>query len=330
MSVLTDPAARGILRHAALRAMRAPSIHNTQPWRFVLTGDALEIHADPSRRLDVLDPRGRQLLTSCGCALLHARVAIEAAGRQALVLRFPDEHDPDLVACLRVGELHTYPGSSALDRAIDDRRTNRRAFSDEPVPESLVAELQRVAEQENAVLHHVARPEHRAAVVRLTALADRIERSDPAYLDELHRWTTDDQRRPDGVQAASVPYVGPEAEPAAGLTIRGFDVRGMGWLPAADGAESTECLLLLGTRQDDRRSWLRAGEALERIWLTLTDRGYWASPLTQLIEVRTTHEQLRAELHLTDHPDILLRVGRAPDVAPTKRRHAADVISEAG
>lgn len=58
--------------------------------------------------------------------------------------------------------------------------------------------------------------------------------------------------------------------------------------------------------------------------------GYWASPLTQLIEVRATHAQLRAELHLTEHPEILLRIGRAPDVAPTKRRLVADVIIEAG
>ena len=332
MSVLADPSAAGILHRAALRAIRAPSIHNTQPWRFVLTGDALEIHADRNRRLDVLDPRGRQLLISCGCALLHARIAIEAAGRKPLLLRFPDGRGSDVVASLWVGSPQRYPDSVTLETAIDDRRTNRRAFAAEPVPTSLISELQRVAAAEGTVLHHIEKPEQRAVIIRLNAQADRIERADPAYLEEIHCWTTADLRRPDGVQAASVPYVGPDSEQAtdqtAGLVIRGFDVRGMGWLPAANSTESTECLLLLCTRQDDPLDWLRAGEALERVWLTLTAHGYWASPLTQLIEVRSTHEQLRTELHLTDHPELLLRVGRAPYVEPTRRRAPADVIVE--
>jgi hypothetical protein len=56
------------LRRAAVRATLTPSVHNTQPWRFVLSGNALEIHADRSRPLRVLDPRGRQMTLSCGCA----------------------------------------------------------------------------------------------------------------------------------------------------------------------------------------------------------------------------------------------------------------------
>jgi len=86
------------LRRAAVRATLAPSIHNTQPWRFLLSADALEIHADPARQLRVLDHRGRQMTISCGCALFNARASIAAAGYDPPVERLPDPMQPDLVA----------------------------------------------------------------------------------------------------------------------------------------------------------------------------------------------------------------------------------------
>src|SRR5664279_2501176 len=95
---VTRPELINALRRAAVRATRAPSVHNTQPWRFVLNGDSLEIHADWSRQLRVLDPRGRQLLLSCGCALFNARVSLAASGHGARVERLVDPVSPELVA----------------------------------------------------------------------------------------------------------------------------------------------------------------------------------------------------------------------------------------
>lgn len=315
-----------LLRRAAQRAMRAPSIHNTQPWQFVVTDDSLEIHADYSRQLHVIDPRGRQLIISCGGALYNARVAIGASGYEPIVSRFPDRQRPDLVARIWIGGPRYWPGSGAMDRAIDRRRTNRRAFSTEPVPDWLTAELQLAARAEDTLLFSITRAEHRSAVVALSALAEQIEQGDPAYLAEVAAWSTDDPRRPDGVQAASVPYAGTLAGRRDPVPIRAFDVHGMGWLPATSGSDANQCLLLLSSHDDQPRGWLRTGEALEHVWLKLTDRGYWASPLTQVIEVRETHERLRVDLAVAGEPQVLLRVGRAPDVMQTKRRPLHEVI----
>src|SRR6478672_9324 len=137
--LLMDTVLTTAVRRAAVRATRAPSIHNTQPWRFVQRDGALEIRADWSRRLRVLDPTGRQLLLSCGCAVFNARAALAADGLGADVERFPEPQRPDLVA--RVvpkdvgkGEVETLL-SSELDAAIDVRRSNRRMFDDEVVPD---------------------------------------------------------------------------------------------------------------------------------------------------------------------------------------------------
>ena len=314
-------------RRAVASAARAPSIHNTQPWRFVLRAGVLEVHADRARWLRVLDPRTRQLTISCGCAVLNARVSLAAAGINLTVDRHRDPSRPDLVARLfatgGVGDHEL----ARLAGAIESRHTNRRRFEPEPVEESIVDALVAAARHEGATLVPVVREEHRAAVARLSQVADRFELADPAYRAELRQWTTDDPRRPDGVPAQAVPRV--DGTDQDEIPLRDFDSAGMGWLPGDTHSSSHQTLLLLTTERDDEDAWLRAGEALERVLLELTMHGYSASPLTQIIEVPHTHQLLRAELGLSGHPQLLLRAGRAPAVAPTRRRGLEDVLTVA-
>ena len=315
------------LRRAAVRATLAPSIHNTQPWRFVLSADALEIHADRSRQLRVLDPRGRQLTISCGCALFNARASIGAAGYGPQVYRLPDPMQPDLLARMLIGKpRRDWVPIGTLDEEAERRHTNRRRFSDEPVPPEDVAAFVEAADAEGAILFPVEREEHRQSTARLSRLADEIENVDPAYRAELRAWTTDDGRRRDGVPAAAVPHT--DAGSGDEIPIRDFDTRGMGWLPTETQSSTRQCLLLLGSVADDPVAWLRSGEALERVLLELTRRGYVASPFTQVIEVARTNAMLRQELALTMHPHVLLRVGRAPKTTPTRRRRLVDMIAE--
>jgi len=328
MTTLMNPQLTKALRRAAVRATLAPSVHNTQPWRFDLTPGGLEIHADRTRQLRLLDPHGRQLLLSCGCALFNARVALAASGYGATVERLADPARPDLVARIVIDAL---PGGgdadlANLDSAIEQRRTNRRQFSEEDVPENVVAALVDAANREGAEVFPIVRLEDRLATARLSQQADQLENLDPAYRAELRAWTTDDLRREDGVPAFAVPHVDGGSEDD--VPIRDFDTRGMGWLPTRTRSSLNQCLLLLGAREDNAMAWLRAGEALERMLLEITHRGYAASPLTQVIEVARTNEQLRQELRLRMHPHVLVRVGRAPATAATRRRRLVDVITE--
>src|SRR5436305_5180024 len=95
---------------------------------------------------------------------------------------------------------------------------------------------------------------------KLTKNADSVHLLIPAYRAEIRAWTTDDPRRPDGVQAMSVPRV--SGDPSDELPVRDFDSRGMGWLPARTGSADEQCLFLLSTAGDDRLNWLHAGQAL--------------------------------------------------------------------
>jgi hypothetical protein len=326
------------LRRAAIQATLAPSVHNTQPWRFVLGQRSIELHANWTRQLRVLDPSGRQLIISCGCALFNARVALAAAGFEAQIERLPDRTQPDLLARLTLPEalealeqastraVAPLTGSIAdLDPLIELRQTNRRQFTEDPVPADVVEALIEAARAEGAELFEIDREEHRLIAASLSQQADRQQNADPAYRAELRAWTTADPLRRDGVPALAVPHVNGSSHDD--FPIRDFDTTGVGWLPVETRSGIDQCLLLLGTAQDSPRAWLQAGEALERILLEVTRRGLAASPLTQVIEVPRTRAALQEELGLRMIPHILLRVGRAPKTPASRRLQLVSMLS---
>ena len=312
------------LRRAAVRAVLAPSVHNTQPWRLRLTEDRLELHADRARQLLVLDPTSRQLLVSCGCALMNARVALAGAGQNVQVRRNPHPMHGDLLAALTPAEGPADEVLAALDPVLEVRQTNRRQFNDERVPDSVISALQKAAEAEQAFLHIVTDPQERTAVANLSRRADHIENVNPAYRAELRAWTSNEPARGDGVPAHAVPQ--PNRNATDEVQIRNFDSHGAGGLPAATGSSQGQALVLLCTADDSPSDWLRAGEALERVWLEITRHGYQASPLTQITEVPSVRAELRDELRLAGYPHVLLRIGRAPATPPTRRRRLVEVL----
>jgi hypothetical protein len=301
-------------------------VHNTQPWRLALRGKSLELRADRERQLHVLDPVGRQLVISCGCAVLNARVALAAAGCDPTAVTFPDPAQPDLLARFEARPRWGVRGDllAALDKAIGTRRTNRRRFTVESLPGELLDTLVRAAAAEGSELLVVRDADQRRLIAELSRRADAIENADAAYRAEIRAWTTDDPRRGDGVQAMSVPHV--DAGAVDELPLRDFDPLGVGWLPAGTHSTGEQCLLLLGNRADDPPGWLSAGQALEHVLLEIARAGYAASPLTQAVEVPSVRSQLRSGLRTQMWPHLLLRVGYAPPTPATRRRPLAEVL----
>jgi nitroreductase len=329
MATLMGTAAATALRRAAVRSTYAPSVHNTQPWRLHLVSNQLRIYADRSRQLPVLDPSGRQLVISVGCAVMNARVALAGRGYDVTVERFPDKADPDLAAV--VGIAGDVSGSideslAALDDVIEARQTNRRRFTDEAVPEELLETLEKAALAEDSRLVIIRDPDQRVAVAALSQRADNIENLDPAYRAELRAWTSDDPERRDGVPALAVPHVTGESQDE--VPIRDFDTRGAGGLPSATHSTREQCLVLLCTAGDGQQDWLRAGEALERVLLEVTRHGFTASPLTQVTEVPAARAELRRELSLGIYPHVLVRIGKAPLTPRSRRRRLVEVLFE--
>lgn len=312
------------LQRAAARAVLAPSVHNTQPWRIRLGADSLEIAPDWGRQLTYLDPTGRQLMISVGCALLNARASLASEGLQVQVQRSASLEPGAAARITVVGSGHDEPALGALDSVAELRQTNRRRFEPDPVDGLVVDQLLRAAAAEGADLIPLTSLDTRLAVARLTQAADRLQSDDPAYRAELRAWTTSDPIRLDGVPAAAVPHGGPSSRDD--IPLRDFDTRGDAALPEQTESSINQCLLVLATAEDSPAAWLGAGEALERVWLEVFRSGLSASIFTSLVELAPAREQLRGALGTRKHPHALIRVGRAPRTPASRRRRLGEVL----
>lgn len=323
------PGEKPFATHAGVRrliaaAVAAPSVHNTQPWRFRrVDGDTLDLYADLDRLLTVTDPLGRGLGISCGAALFNLRLAIRMTGHDPRVLALPDPGArPDLLVTV-----HATPGAPPgpderlLHDMIPHRRTNRFPFDGRPLPKDVLNRLIAAAHDEDATLLLV-RGETARRVLDMVAAADDTLAADAAYRAELAYWT-----RPG---ADGVPYHAFGPRPGhGGPPMRDFGLSGTRHAHEGRGEtadfEADPQLAALFTRGDGLRDWLRAGQALQRVLLTATAHGVAASMFSQPLDLRPPqHRGDRAGPF--GYLQMLIRFGYGPPVPRVPRRPVSEVL----
>jgi nitroreductase len=316
------------LTWAAEVAVRAPSIFNTQPWRWRVAGDVLELWADRTRQLTATDPDGRMLTLSCGAALHHALTALAAGGDRTRVDLVPDAEQPDLLARVRVigGSVVTDSKQQLRFAAIGRRRTDRRAFGGAPVPQETLERLGQAAEENGAHLLVLGDDGVTDLAVAVSHAADS-EVDDPEYRAELDRWAYRPRFSGDGVPPATVPPTGGRRVP-----LRDFHLHDRPDGSTVDGErdEAARFAILWG-EGDGVVDWLRAGQALSAVLLEATVAGLAASPLSDVVEVAPARHLLGRALAGLGHPYLVLRFGtadpRAPEASP---RRPTDAVIEPG
>jgi nitroreductase len=307
------------------RACRAPSVHNTQPWRWRVSGTRIDLYADFTRQLVYADPSRRDLVISCGAALHHLQVAAAGLGWSARVRRLPDAADERHIASVLLKPSRISPDAVELLRAIDHRRTDRRRLSSWPVPDERLNSLASTGSSWGAQVLPVPGESTKDRLHRLTRRADIVQNRNERYVAELAAWTGSSAG--DGVPSAHIPsrFV---VEPADALNRRfpGGELDD----PVVEAEPSQDGMLIVCTSSDDTISRVRAGEALSAVWLHATRENLSVVPLSQAIEVDETRRRLQLDV-LGDlaFPQILLRVGWLPitrsELAPTPRRPLDEV-----
>jgi nitroreductase len=308
-------------------ARLAPSIHNSQPWRFVADGDRLDVLTDPARSTPAIDPLGRSMWLSCGAAVLNALVTARAAGRACAVSLGPTRNEPQLVATLTLGGRIAPAGEDHdLAHAVSRRHTVRTPFDRTPVPADVVRRLRYAVEGEHAWLAVVTRADEVVELAVLTGHAEAAENADDAYRDELSSWL-----RAAGADASDgIPLSLVEPGHAhSSVPLRSFVDAEAAVADDEDAPPPVErpLLAVIGTDGDQQVDWTRAGMAMQRLWLTATAEGLSASPMTQALDHAAFRARLSSVVGLENgHPQMLLRIGYGQQAESTGRRPMSDVL----
>lgn len=308
----------------AQAARLAPSIHNTQPWRFVPLEAGLAVHEDPTRALPVVDPTGRLRALSCGAAVTNAALTASVSGLRPVIDRRLSADDPTLIATILATD-HGRPAGSVPSEdqrrfdAIPRRRAHRRLHRHEPLTAHEVEVLR------EAVLGEGARPvipdaRRRRLLGALLRDAAHHQLSDPGFLEEVGSWIrhpTEGGAAGDGIPAASlgtVPY------PSDSLVHDGWDDDELDRLPIEDDLEAST-VVAIATLDDTRADHVVAGMALQRLWLEATARDLAVTFADQATQWSASRDQAAAAMGAPGALQVVVRVGHPlVDVPPTPRR----------
>lgn len=307
-------------------ACRAPSLHNSQPWRWIAEDTRVDLFLDRRQTVRSADRSGREALISCGAALDHFQVAMAAAGWATSVERFPNPNNLDHLAAIDF-TLIDYVTSARRDRAdaILRRRTNRLPFA-APKHWASFEPVLRSSFDNDLVTLDVLSDDARPRLAEAARLTEALRRYDDLYHYELRWWTAPVQRAEGIPQSALVS----ESDDRRVDVNRRFPIDPLDERSSA-GTYDEAKILMLSTITDNHVDALNCGEALSSILLECTMAGLATCPVTHITELESSRDMIRDfATHPATVPQVLIRVGIEPEgeLAPerTPRRPLSEVL----
>ena len=313
-------------------AILAPSGHNTQPWLFEVTDDAVALYADRTQALPVIDPGDRELVMSCGAALFNLLTAIRHFYLTPIVDTFPDKNDPDLLARVQLGdpEPDTPEAVHNLFRAIKKRRTNRLPFKRRPIPENDLAAFHQVAEAGGVGIKIITDLEEKQSLAALIAEGDKRQGANKHFRRELASWIHPSRsKRKEGLPGYAL-GAGDVESMVVPFLVRTFDWGNGQAARNMQLAEGSPALTVLYTAGDAEKDWLKMGQTLAHLLLMGTHFGVYASYLNQPLEVPELRAQVVKTLDITGYPQLILRMGFGPTPDATPRKPLREVLKTTG
>ena len=314
---------RELIRYATLAA----NGHNTQPWQFALTEDAIEIHPDYTRRLPVVDPDDRELWISLGCALENFLIAARAAG-------YADEVTyPETADTIRVRLTADTSQNSPLFKAIEHRQNTRSEYDGQPVKATDLDTVQALPLEPGVALRYVLNPSELETVLEYVNQGNLRQYADHAFVDELITWLRFNKK--EAIASCDGLFSRCSGNPEVPGWLGRMFVAGTKPQQQADidakKLRSSSGAVVITSETDDKATWVRTGQVYERLALKLTALNIKSAFLNQSIEVADLRLQLQSALGLGgSSPQLLLRFGYADAMPRSLRRPVDQVIITSG
>jgi hypothetical protein len=310
---------REFVRYASLAA----SGHNTQPWKFVIMENVIEIHPDLSRRLPAVDPGERELWISLGCALENLLVATRAGGYKPVVT-YPDSAD-----LIHIGLTVDSPQAGPLFDAIPLRQNTRSEYDGQAVKSADLDQVQALSLEPGIGLRFVTTPSDLKTMLEVVNQGNLVQYADKAFVDELIHWVRFNKKEAlgslDGLY--SVCSGNPEVPRWIGqMVVAGTRPQQQADVDAKKLLSSPGAVVIT-SEADDKTAWVQTGQVYERLALKMTSLNIKSAFLNQPIEVANVRSQFQNAIGLGNTlPQLLVRFGYADPMPRSPRRPVEEVL----
>lgn len=330
----TETKLKFLLKYAIL----APSSHNTQPWKFTVSNNYIDIYADLSRKLEYSDPSGRMIYTAIGCAVQNIKIAACHYGLSVQII-----YNHQLLTTLprytmRICLSETKSSNTSEDEYlfpfITQRASSRGRYRDAGIPQEVLVSLRKLLHDETVKACIITDKDVKSAIATYAGGAMKAKMSIRAFRNELAKWLrTNITLKRDGMPGSGhnmplgVSLIAP-------FILRHKDVSDFEQARAVKRVINFPAVCIISSREDNALEWIKSGELLERILLAITAAQMSASLMAAPIEVQPEREKLqRAIAEQNDEmkelfPQVFLGFGFSSIVAPhSPRRKLNDTLT---
>lgn len=296
-------------------AIFAPSLYNTQPWSFRILDHTVDIYADRSRGLAVVDSEDRYLTISCAAAIQLFETALKAFGFDFESSLYPDLNDPDLLGriTVRSNKPDHVPDEDML-RAIVNRTTIRRGFRSQSLPSAFRDGFVTRGHPFGVHLQVIESEDAQQLLLDHLLELERIQWEDAHFRREVESWMHPMRERTrDGVPVHRGEPLGPYL-----------------WGKYSEAPADATMLVALMLEADTPRAWVEAGRTLMQKLVEASMHGVGAAiirlmPISVLVRSALCHSAA-----CTGEPVLLLRFGYPLRRYITSRRTSVDFMRPPG
>jgi len=311
---------RTLVRYATLAA----SSHNTQPWLFRLLDKAIEILPDLDRRCPAVDPDDHHLFSSLGCAAENLLIAARAAGLQGQCT-----YDPTTSGA-RVELQEATPERTALFEAITERQCSRSEYDGSKLSDDALRQLEAAGQGNGVSILLITDRDRMAEIADYVARGNTAQFDDAAWARELKSWIRFNAR--EAVSAGDGLYGPAMGSPAVPPPLGRLAMR-FGFSADKQNTKdrkhimSSSAVAVIHSDSNDKEHWIEAGRCYQRMALQATAMGLRNAFINQPVEVASLRPEFAKFLGLGDRrPDLVVRIGRGPEMPRSLRRPVEEVI----
>jgi hypothetical protein len=261
----------------------APSGSNSQPWEFIVEGDAIFVIAHPEKDHPILNVHNRGTWLAIGAVVENMIIAAAAEGIVAQPSYFP----VDTPACAAVLRLTSSPVSDTaasmkvLSAAIPARTTNRKPFERKPLAAEFAVRLDTIPS-----VHWITEESAVAETGNAAAKAERLMLENKALHAQLFKeivWSRAEEQKRGGGLFIDTMELDPPQEfsfkyafskwPVISLLNRIGAAAMVARENGAIYARSARMGVIIVAKSSGAAGYIEAGRTMERTWLTATQHG---------------------------------------------------------